>query len=181
MLTGMIAFYKPGSPEQLFLAVILALTFIVGYAREKPYKEPSASDLQLICQLQIFFTSFAGFAVKMAALLTAATDGAAANPFSAPGFSGILMGVGVAPLLLMFAQVVMEIVTQAKKAAAPEKVESDEVVTGPSAGTAFFGAPLARLGELAGVKKNPLGLSDETLSIMKKGKQKGGKSKKVLI
>jgi hypothetical protein len=47
----------------------------------------------------------------------------------------------------------MEIVAQAKKAAAPVKVESDAVVADPSAGAVFFGAPLARLGELAGVNK----------------------------
>ena len=180
MLTGIIAFYKPGSPQQLFLAVLLALTFIVGYAREKPYKNPSASDLQLVCQLQIFFTSFAGFAVKMNSLLTAATDGKTENPFSSPGFSSLLLAVGIAPLVLLFVQVVLSMVAQAKdakKEGGKSNGASSELVAagGEGEGAAFFASGSAK-------KKNPLGVGEETKTnqIVSTGK-KSKKTKKVLI
>ena len=111
MLTGILAFFKPGSPEQLFMAILLAVAFIVGYAREKPYKQASASDLQLICQLQIFFVSVTGFAVKMSDMVVAAS-GTGKSPFSSPGFGDLLLSIGCMPMVLGFMQSMMALVQQ---------------------------------------------------------------------
>ena len=99
-LTGIIAFFKPGTPEQLFLGIVLAVVFIVGYAREKPYLDTSDSDVQLVCQLQVFFVSISAFAV-----LTTAHRTDESNPFTSSAFSMLMVLVGVGPLVVVAIQI----------------------------------------------------------------------------
>jgi hypothetical protein len=99
-LTGILAFFKPGTPEQLFLGIVLANVFIVGYAREKPYLEFGASDLQLACQQQVFFVSLSAFAV-----LTTAGRNSGANPaFTSSAFGIVLLLMGIAPVVVAVLQ-----------------------------------------------------------------------------
>ena len=98
-LTGIIAFFKPGTSEQLFLGIVLAVAFIVGYAREKPYLKLHDSDLQLACQLQVFFVSLSAFA-----MLTMAQRDRSANPFVSSAFEGVLLLVGTGPIILVAMQ-----------------------------------------------------------------------------
>ena len=99
-LTGILAFFKPGTPEQLFLGIVLANVFIVGYAREKPYLEFGASDLQLACQQQVFFVSLSAFAV----LTTAGRDSGANPAFTSSAFGMVLLLMGVAPVVVAVLQ-----------------------------------------------------------------------------
>jgi len=99
-LTGILAFFKPGTPEQLFLGIMLAVVFIVGYAREKPYLGTMDSDVQLVCQLQVFFVSVSAFAV-----LTTAHRTDESNPFTSSAFSFLMVLVAVLPMIVVAIQI----------------------------------------------------------------------------
>jgi hypothetical protein len=99
-LTGILAFFKPGTPEQLFMGIVLAVVFIVGYAREKPYLETMDSDVQLVCQLQVFFVSVSAFAV-----LTTAHRTDESNPFTSSSFSTLMVLVAVLPMIVVAIQI----------------------------------------------------------------------------
>ena len=65
LLTGIITFISPGTPMQMFIAIMMAQTFILAYARQQPYYQMEDSDLQLVCQVQIWFTATSGLVIKL--------------------------------------------------------------------------------------------------------------------
>eukprot|EP00937_MAST-01D_sp_MAST-1D-sp2_P002371 g2371.t1 len=127
-LTGLIVFIMPNTPEQLFITVVLTLCFIVGYARWQPYNETQDDDLQLVCQLQLWFTSLSGLAVKFTTM-PAPLDLASGNETTVdngdsfvqtPVFDSILVFLSVAPFLLIIGQLVMTVWYNLKRVGKPK-------------------------------------------------------------
>eukprot|EP00937_MAST-01D_sp_MAST-1D-sp2_P007766 g7766.t1 len=104
-LTGLVVFIAPGTPTQLFVVVLLAQLFIVAYARQSPYFDGGDNDLQLVCQLQIWFTALSGLAVKMSGDID---GGAGDRSFESSAFDALLVFMGTAPMIMIVIQVVVE-------------------------------------------------------------------------
>lgn len=161
VLTGIIAIYKPGSPEQLFLAIVLAVTFIVGYARMNPYADASGSDLQLVCQLQIFFLSITAFALQLTALAAASSSsGHREDSFSSSSFETVLMLMATAPLVMATLQVGFVLAREYRHAAAA--LEEPQV-----------GQKKPKKDESVAPGANPLGLDAKTMGILGKNADGG--------
>jgi hypothetical protein len=106
-LTGVITFITPGTPAQLFAAVLLAQFFIVAYARQAPYVAHSDDDLQLIAQLQVWFVAISGLAVKLSGG-GGGGGGASSDPtgqFESSIFETLMVVAALAPITLALGQI----------------------------------------------------------------------------
>jgi hypothetical protein len=199
MLTGVITFIRPGTTVQLFVAVLLAQFFIVAYARQKPYFKDEDDNLQLISQLQIWFTALAGLAVKFSTLVTSIDPieaASAGNDYESYAFDCIMVIASVTPLLLAIGQLADEAYRMFHKmyvldvAGALRQLRLDaqnashvlekgadqqqQQEQGDSSSSASVLLTTTKK------KKNPLGLGEGTLRILNKPKTQN-KSKKVLV
>eukprot|EP00937_MAST-01D_sp_MAST-1D-sp2_P003491 g3491.t1 len=58
ILVGILVFILPDTPTQLAVGALLALIFIVSYAKFSPYQADDDDTLQLACQVAIFMSFF---------------------------------------------------------------------------------------------------------------------------
>ena len=112
VLTGVITFIEPGTTTQLFIAVLLTQLFIVAYARFRPYYHDEDDDLQLLSQLQIWFTALSGLAVKFSGL---SIDAAKTNTYESGAFDVIMVVTSAAPLCMTVVLLLLKIRRQFKE------------------------------------------------------------------
>ena len=101
-LTGIIIFIAPDTAMQLAAGCLMALTATLLYSEFKPYLYGEDDMLQLLCQLSIFCTMFAGLLIK------SKENGKSVSGQADSGiFEGLLVFLNIAPVVVGLARVVL--------------------------------------------------------------------------
>jgi len=101
-LTGIIIFIAPDTSMQLAAGCMMALVATLLYSEYKPYLYGEDDMLQLLCQLSIFCTMFAGLLIKTK------ENGVSVSEQASSGlFEGLLVFLNIAPVVIGMGRVVL--------------------------------------------------------------------------
>eukprot|EP00937_MAST-01D_sp_MAST-1D-sp2_P004096 g4096.t1 len=117
-LTGLVIFIAPGTPLQFVIGCLMSLMFAVSYSQFKPYLYSEDDTLQLICQLSIFCTMYAGLLIK---------SGVSESREFGDGrlFSYILLFLSVTPMVLGVGKMFLTVKSSLWKATQKVKKKGD--------------------------------------------------------